>query len=133
MSYSKIIEVFGRFPVFGSRSYFWNLIFRILRCLAVRVISILYLESSNCNFLSFSRCINFFLKSNQAIETKSIIPSTSKNTTPNTTPMPSSSPEAAENQENENSDEIAKNTESSLIIGSNNDVNDGDSDIFGKF
>ena len=76
---------------------------------------------------------NFFLKSNQAIETKSIIPSTSKNTTPNTTPMPSSNPEAAENQENENSDEITKNTESSLIIGSNNDVNDGDSDIFGKF
>ena len=74
-----------------------------------------------------------FLKSNQAIETKSIIPSTSKNTTPNTTPMPSSNPEAAENQENGNSDEITKNTESSLIIGSNNDVNDGDSDIFGKF
>ena len=47
--------------------------------------------------------------------------------------MPSSNPEAAENQENENSDEITKNTESSLIIGSNNDVNDGDSDIFGKF
>ena len=75
----------------------------------------------------------FFLKSNQAIKTKSIIPSTSKNTTPNTTLMPSSNPEAAENQENENSDEITKNTESSLIIGSNNDVNDGDSDIFGKF
>ena len=74
-----------------------------------------------------------FLKSNQAIETKSIIPSTSKNTTPNTTPMPSSNQEAAENQENGNSDEITKNTESSLIIGSNNDVNDGDSDIFGKF
>ena len=73
------------------------------------------------------------MKSNQAIETKSIIPSTSKNTTPKTTtPMPSSNP-AAENQENENSDEITKNTESSLIIGSNNDVNDGDSDIFGKF
>ena len=73
------------------------------------------------------------MKSNQAIETKSIIPSTSTNTTPNTTLMPSSNPEAAENQENENSDEITKNTESSLIIGSNNDVNDGDSDIFGKF
>ena len=47
--------------------------------------------------------------------------------------MPTSSSTAAENPENENSAEIIENTESSLIIGSNNDVNDDDSDIYGKF
>lgn len=47
--------------------------------------------------------------------------------------MPTSSSTAAENPENENSAEITENTESSLIIGSNNDVNDDDSDIYGKF
>ena len=70
-----------------------------------------------------------FLKSNQAEETKSITPSTSKITTP----VPTSRPEAVENPEKGNSVEITENTESSLIIGSNNDLNDGDSDIFGKF
>ena len=79
--------------------------------------------------MTFDLYYSKIFKSNQAKETKSIIPSTSKNTTP----VPTSSPAAVENREKGNSVEITENTESSLIIGSNNDLNDGDSDIFGKF
>ena len=64
------------------------------------------------------------LKSNKAIPTTSIISSTSS------TPPPTSIQESDETEKNFKNFEI---TESSLIIGSNDDVNDGDSDILGEF
>ena len=64
------------------------------------------------------------LKSNKAIPITSIISSTSS------TPPPSSIQASDETEKNFKNFEI---TESSLIIGSNDDVNDGDSDILGEF
>ena len=68
--------------------------------------------------------VSVVLKSTQALPTTSNISSTSS------TPPPTSIKESDEFEKNFKNFEI---TESSLIIGSNDDENDGDSDILGEF